>query len=582
MTVFVASTIALVILIARTDLNFLEWCGLGAALFVSIARPDFGKSQWRRISARYQTLARRRTLCVIAVGLIALLLRLAFLPMIPVPEPLVSDEFSHRLLAETLLLGRASNPTHPMWAHMETIQVIQKPTYASMYLPGQAIFLAAGKVVAGTLWAGVALSVALMCGAICWALQGWLPPSWALAGGLIAVARFGLFSYWMNSYWGGAVAALGGALVIGAYPRIRNRAGVWSSIVMGVGVALLAVSRPYEGLVLLLPIAGAMLFWLLRLRGRLLSRACGRVAVPILCVVVVAGGLLGHYNAHVTGSPFRLAYTVNQQTYGWPMTLPWFQVKPHTHSVQVMHDYYLWELEEHNKVANAPGHIFKNLCDAVSLWSFFAGPSLGVFLVYLPRSLRDRRIRTAVFACGAGLAAVILEQTRYPHYLAPATAAFMVVLLQSARHMWAHGARNSPVLHALFRLIPLVIALVLVARVLVPPLRAFQPGVGRYWSWCCNAPGNLARAALLKQLEATAGDHLVIVRYGPQHDPLKDWVYNEPQVDRAKVVWARDMGESANRELVQYFRKRSAWLLEINDDGLRPSLAPYRIENSGG
>ncbi len=89
-----------------------------------------------------------------------------------------------------------------MWEHLQTMQVIQRPTYASMYMPAQGFFLAIGKAVTGSFWAGVVLSVALMCMAICWALRGWLPPFWAALGGLITILRFGLFNYWMNSYWG--------------------------------------------------------------------------------------------------------------------------------------------------------------------------------------------------------------------------------------------------------------------------------------------------------------------------------------------------------------------------------------------
>jgi hypothetical protein len=133
---------------------------------------------------------------------------------------LFPDDFSFLLAADTFAHGRLTNPTPAMWTHFESFHITMQPTYMSMYFPGQGLLLAAGKLLFGNPWFAVLMCSALMCAAICWMLQAWLPPGWALLGGILAMLRLGLFSYWVNTYTGGAlITALGGALVLGALPR---------------------------------------------------------------------------------------------------------------------------------------------------------------------------------------------------------------------------------------------------------------------------------------------------------------------------------------------------------------------------
>ena len=74
--------------------------------------------------------------------------------------------------------------------------------------------------------------------------------------------------------------------------------------------------------------------------------------------------------------------------------------------------------------------------------------------------------------------------------------------------------------------------------------------------------GNLDRVAIMRQLEATPGRHLVIVSYGPHHDVDWEWVYNAADIDGAKVVWARDMGARDNQELLQLLSRPTGVALE--------------------
>ena len=77
----------------------------------------------------------------------------------------------------------------------------------------------------------------------------------------------------------------------------------------------------------------------------------------------------------------------------------------------------------------------------------------------------------------------------------------------------------------------------------------------------------------MSELKEMPGKHLVIVHYRPGHSSHIDWIFNRADIDASKVVWARDMGDGANQELLLYFKDRKAWRVEADD--LSPKLEPY-------
>ena len=311
------------------------------AVALAFAFPCLGSRWFEAAERALGKLAERPRLAVVVTGLTALAARAALLPILPIPEPAFHDEFCYLLAADTFAHGRLANPTHPLWIHFETFHVLWHPTYASMFPPAQGLIMAFGQVVLGHPFWGVWLSLGLMCAALCWMLQGWLPPRWALLGGLLAVIRLATFSYWANSYWGGAVAATGGALVFGALPRLKQSLRVPDALLLGLGLAILANSRPYEGLVFSLPVGAALLAWMLGKNRPPFRASLCRLVLPAGLLLGLVAVLMGYYFWRVTGSPWRMPQQVYRETTRGSL-LPWAGLPPiPTYHHAVMKDFYL-------------------------------------------------------------------------------------------------------------------------------------------------------------------------------------------------------------------------------------------------
>jgi hypothetical protein len=519
----------------------------------------------RSIERALGRLARRKRLAVVVIGAGVVILRVALIPVLGVPEPRWHDEYSFLLAADTFAHGRITNPTHPMWAHFESFHIIWHPTYMSMYPPGQGLILAAGQLL-GHPWIGQLLATGAMCAAICWMLQAWIPPQWAFFGASLVALRIGLLSYWMNSYFCGSLAALGGALVLGAFPRIKKKATLGNALAMGFGAAILANTRPYEGFVFCLPVAVAMIAWLATQKKFPVTIMLRRVVFPLCVVLGMAGLATGYYFWKVTNSPFTMPYQVNRTTYAVAPYFVWQKAHPvPEYRYDVMRRFYTgFEIQDY-ELGRTPLGLLKRLLGKIPQpWLLYCGPIFTLPLLAFPCILRDRKMRFPLFVGAVVVIGIVLEVWTSAHYIAPATCLFFLFLIQCMRHLRHWRWKDRPIGAALVRAVPLLCVAMILLRV-----SAVATGTRIEPEW---PRGNLERAAMLTQLRSTPGTHLVIVRYAPDHGPNEEWVYNRADIDSAKVVWARDMGDQ-NQELLNYFKGRHVWI--VYPDVAKPELQAY-------
>ena len=537
---------------------------LVGALFLAWFFPRLGETVFSRIERFGTCLARKKALAIVALAFFPILVRLSLLPLFPVPVPRIHDEFSYLLAADTFAAHRLTNPPHPMWVFLDTIHVNQHPTYMSKYPPAQGAILALGQAI-GSPWIGVLLSVGIMSGAVLWMLQGWMPPSWALLGGVLVVLRVTIFSYWMNSYWGGAVPAIGGALVVGSLPRLTRSPKIQYATIMGIGVATLMNSRPFEGLILCVPAAIFLAIWIFSKRSPSLSITVPCLVFPLCIIVILSFGFMAYYNWRGTGNILTMPYMLNEQAYWSTPTLLWQKLKLPIHFSNPQFEAFyngwareLWLQSNSWGLRSIASHALSVVAKFVY---FFLWPELCVLVVVFGWVLRDRRVRFLMIEAGFCFVSFLSVAWFQPQYAAGVLATIFGLVTQAMRHFRRWEFKGKLVGIGLTRV-------VLTFAVILAPFHPHSATLNR-----SATSGIDCRAVIGRQLDSTPGSHLVIVRYSPQHSPLAEWVYNRADIDHAKVVWAREIPGLSLRPVLDYFAGRQIWLVEA--DSASPHLIPY-------
>ena len=483
---------------------------------------------------------------VLLVGLFAGLGNAALTWIQGPPIPEVSDEWSYLLAGDTFASGRLTNPASPHPALVGE-NVIGSPSYQSKYPPATGLILALGQRLGGHPVVGLWLSAGLLAAACTWCFQAWLPPGWAMFGGLLLAFRLGLGSYWNQSYWGGTIAAIGGALLYGAGLRLTKSPRLANSLLLALGLALLANSRPLEGLLVSLPAGWMLGRWFVGLKAPARRAATLKVVLPIALMLVLTAAGVAYYNWRVTGEA---------------------SLMPHFHYKELYqtHSEFVWNRRAD---ASSPHQIPINpggeegtswlsvglLQGSYRVWLvffFMLSPALAVPLVLGIGTLRDRSAWTLVVACLLVLFSHFAVDQFFPHYAAPLTAPLWILALMILRSLYERKWRQRSVGAGL----GIVASLVIVTSFLVqvPALRSDMGSPSRY------------REQVRALLEAEPGRHLVLIHPSPRFN------LNRADLRGTGVLWAFDDGAESNRELLELFPERQRWqiVLEGSSEELQP------------
>ncbi len=224
---------------------------------------------------------------------------------------------------------------------------------------------------------------------------------------------------------------------------------------MAIGAVLLATSRPYEGILLCLPVAVVLARWALFGKNRPPLRFLVRRTVLPLVVLIAGAAWMGYYNYRAFGSPLTPPYTVNRATYA---VTPYYARQSRGLSLCIGtkscgNSMLAWNWEHSARSTPGPVSFRRTYLNVGRAFAFYAGIVLLVPLIMLRRVLSDRRVRFLLLCIPILMVGMSVETFLIPHYIAPFTAAFYAIGLQAMRHLRVWKPGGQPVGTTMVRLL---------------------------------------------------------------------------------------------------------------------------------
>ncbi len=472
------------------------------------------------------------------------------------PLPRAFDEFSYLLAGETFANGRLTNPPYALPEAVQTIHVLQQPTYASKYLPGHGLFLALGSLLAGSPRLGQWLSFAVMGASLLWMLSAWI----SRRAAFVTLSLFILIladTDWASGYWGASEAVAGSALVFGAIGRLRNGPRVALGVLTGTGALLLALTRPLEGLAVSILPAGFLAWWVLFGNSAERKVRVTRFALPCSLVLTLGMTFLAAHNKAVTGDAARLPYALYEK--GAPGAPPfiWQAVNTPRGELRANEQARLRiDLGSYNGMRENWLASMWARARAQSLGFYLPHAAFALVLVLLPLAWRRRSLWLLGASATAVGIAIGTSSFYLPHYLAPALPPLLILYAVAcgvaARISWSRHRVGRAAIAGL------TITLGCFAVWSLFSHNPLEQAMTRPFHWTRR------RDAIARRIDAQPGKHVVFVRYAQSYKSQNEWVQNGANLSRAELLWVHDLGEPANAALRQYEVDRTAWLVTVH------------------
>ncbi len=516
-----------------------------------------------KVEERSSRLASKARACFFGLALLSVGVRLATLPLKPVPQPLFHDEFSYMLGADTFAHGRLTNPAPTIPIAFESIHLNVTPTYQSMYLPGTALVLSVGSLL-GSSWIAVLLLTALLPATIYWMAAGWLPRGYALLAGVVTIVITSNLNWWFDNYFCIALTSLGTSLVLGSIPRIAGSKKALLAFLLGLGLSCLILSRPYEGFCVTLPCV-AVLLWKLRDSGArtltgLLAAASSLPAVSITWLL--------YYNWRGTGNPLLFPYMLNLARYH--ITSPFLFSRRHvlpSYDLDILRRFYIFA--EVSQYDYSHSHPFLFLAKKISAYYiavlFGFGTPLCFGVAALIRARRKGLWASPLFGlCGLAINILLMAWAPFPQYIAPAFPLLMLLVALGALQLRKMPFGRITGVH-------LTRGFVLAQLMLALSLFGFRVSDARDFP----EPQYVSkdRSRVLHGVLNHPGKQLCLVRYTPLHESWQEWVFNGADLYNERVMWARSLDAETDRAVIAAYPDRTVWL--VKPDFANDLVSPY-------